>query len=264
EDRTRISILGRPNVGKSSLINRILGSERLIVSDLPGTTRDSVDTLCERQGRKYLLIDTAGLRRRGRVKERIEKFSMIKTLKSLDRCHIAVVLLDASEGIVEQDARICGYALERGRGVILALNKWDLVKGDSEKIRLLNHSMDRQLHFVSFAPKINISALTGERVNKLFDKIDLLYRQFSHRVPTNAVNRAIEEIIAKNPPPRASKGRVKIFYATQIHTRPPTFVIFMNRPDLVHFSYERFLINQFRERFGLDLTPIRLIFRKKG
>lgn len=264
EDRIKVSILGRPNVGKSSLINRILGFERLLVSDVPGTTRDSVDTLCTWQGRDYLLIDTAGLRRRGRVKEKIERFSMIKSLRSLDRCHIAVVLLDAGEGIVEQDAHICGYALEKGRGVILAVNKWDLLKGHPEKIKRLNESIDRQLQFVSFAPKINLSALTGEKVTKLFSKIDALFRQFTHRVGTGAVNKAMEEILAKNPPPRTSKGRIKVFYATQTGTRPPTFVIFVNRPEDIHFSYRRFLINQLRDRFHLDLTPVRLVFRKRS
>ncbi|MBW2029563.1 MAG: ribosome biogenesis GTPase Der [Deltaproteobacteria bacterium] len=264
DDRIRVSILGRPNVGKSSLINRILGFERLLVSDLPGTTRDSVDTLCTWQGRDYLLIDTAGLRRRGRVKEKIEKFSMIKSLRSLDRCHIAVVLLDAGEGIVEQDAHVCGYALERGRGVILAVNKWDILKGHPERIKRLNESIDRQLQFVSFAPRVNLSALTGEKVTKLFSTIDTLYRQFTHRVGTGAVNKAVEEILAKNPPPRAGRGRVKVFYATQTDTRPPTFVVFVNRPEDIHFSYKRFLINQFRERFQLGLTPIRLVFRKRS
>lgn len=259
----RISILGRPNVGKSSLINRILGFDRLLVSDLPGTTRDTVDTHFHWKGKDFLLIDTAGIRRRGRVKEKIEKFSMIKALRSLERCHVAVILLDAWAGIADQDARICGYAFEKGRGIILAVNKWDLVKKDADKKRILDDAVDRHLKFVSFAPRINLSALTGERVTKLFSKIDLLYGQFRRKIGTGALNRAIEEMIQDNPPPRTGRGELKLYYATQTATGPPTFVIFVNQPDKIHFSYKRFLINQLREHLGLDLTPIRLVFMKK-
>jgi len=261
--RIRVAVLGRPNVGKSSLINRILGFDRLLVSELPGTTRDSIDILYKWKGREYLLIDTAGIRRKSRVKEKIEKFSMIKSLKSIDRCHVAVVLLDAGEGIGEQDARICGYALDQGRGLVLAVNKWDLVKKDPEKKKILNRAINRQLIFVSFAPRINVSALTGEHVKKLFDKIDLVYGQFSTRMGTRAVNKALEEMIKKRPPPRTGKSRLKFFYATQTGIRPPTFIVFVNRPKIVHFSYKRFMINQLREHFDLNNTPIRLIFRER-
>ncbi|MBW1768463.1 MAG: ribosome biogenesis GTPase Der [Deltaproteobacteria bacterium] len=259
----RIAILGRPNVGKSSLINRILGFDRLLVSKLPGTTRDSVDTLFRRQGKEYLLIDTAGIRRKGRVKEKIETFSMIKAIRSLDRAHVAVIILDATAGVADQDARIIGYAFERGRGIVLAVNKWDLVKKDLKGKRRINEEIDRQLKFTSFAPRINISALTGERVKKLFEKIDVLYGQFCQRISTGAVNRAIEEMVHKNPPPRSGRGRLKFFYATQTGIRPPTFVVFVNRPEMVHFSYKRFMTNQLREHFGLNYTPIRLILRKR-
>ena len=266
EDGTqiRVAVLGRPNVGKSSLINRILGLDRLLVSDLPGTTRDSVDTLFSWQRKEYLLIDTAGIRRIGRVKEKIEKFSVIKALGSLDRCHIAVVLLDAAAGIADQDARICGYAFDRGRGLVLAVNKWDLVKKDPERKKFLEEAIKRQLKFVPFAPKINLSALTGERVKKLFEKINEVHGQFCKRISTGAVNRAIEEMVQRRPPPRTGRGgRLKFFYATQTGVRPPTFVVFVNMPQMVHFSYRRFMINQLREHFGLDNTPISLIFRKK-
>jgi GTP-binding protein len=258
-----VAILGRPNVGKSSLINRILGSERLLVSDLPGTTRDSVDTPFSRKGKDYLLIDTAGIRRKARVREKIEKFSVIKALRSLDRCHIAIVLLDAAAGIAEQDARICGYALDRGRGLILGVNKWDLVKRDPDKKRRLEDSLDRQLRFVSFAPRVYLSALTGERVETLLYKVDRLYTQFCSRMGTGEVNRAVEEMIERRPPPGAGRGGLKILYATQTGTRPPTFVVFVNRPERVHFSYERFMINHLRQRFNLTETPIRLVFRKR-
>ena len=261
--RIRVAVLGRPNVGKSSLINRILGFERLLVSELPGTTRDSVDTLFSWHGKEYLLIDTAGIRRKGRVKEKIEKFSMIKALRSLERCHVAVILLDAEAGIAGQDARICGYAFERGRGIILAVNKWDLVKRDTDKKKRLDGAIERQLKFLSFAPRINLSALTGERVKKLFERIDLLYDQFCKRFGTGAVNKALEKMTRRNPPPRIGRGSLKFYYGTQTRIRPPTFVVFANRPDKIHFSYKRFMVNQFREEFGLTHTPIKLIFRER-
>lgn len=259
----RVAIVGRPNVGKSSLINRILGSERLLVSDVPGTTRDSVDTSFQRKDRQYLLIDTAGIRRKARVKEKIEKFSMIKAIRSLDRCDIAVVVLDAFEGVGDQDSRICSYASERERGIVLAVNKWDLVKGDRDAVKRLNVSIERQLKFISFAPMVNLSARTGERIQGLFEKIDLLYGQFSTRTATSAVNKAIEEMLERRPPPGAGQGRFKILYATQAGVRPPTFLVFVNRPEIVPTSYRRFMTNQMRESLGLSLTPIRLILKKK-
>jgi len=262
-DRIRVAVVGRPNVGKSSLINRILGLDRLLVSDLPGTTRDAVDTPFAFQGKDYLLIDTAGLRRKSRVRERIDTVSMIKSLKSLDRCHVAVVLLDASMDLAEQDARICGYALEKGRALVLAANKWDLVKRDAERKRIFEASMDRQLGFVSFAPTLRISALTGERVNRLMPIIEGIWEPFCRRIGTGDVNRAVADILDHKPPPRAGRGTVKLYYATQASVRPPTFVIFMNRPDLVHVSYRRFLANQLRKRFDLEKIPIRLFLRKR-
>jgi len=248
--------VGRPNVGKSSLINRIVGAERLLVSELPGTTRDSVDIHFTLRGRNYVFIDTAGIRRKGRVKDKIEKFSVIKALQSLDRCHVAVVLIDASEGVTDQDAHICGYAFERGRGVILAVNKWDLVKKDPEKKKRLADTMDRQMSFLSFAPQVYISALTGEKVKALFEKINLLHGQLCRRIDTNVVNKALADMVQKNPPPKMGPGRLRFFYATQTDVMPPGFALFVNRPDLVHFSYERYLLNQFREK--LDLTEVRL------
>ncbi|MGD2126583.1 MAG: ribosome biogenesis GTPase Der [Desulfobacteraceae bacterium] len=263
DDRIRVAILGRPNVGKSSLINRLLGSDRLLVSESPGTTRDAVDTPFTLGGKAYLLIDTAGIRRKARVKEKIEKFSMIKALKSLDRCHVAIVVLDAAAGIADQDARICGYAFERGRALILAVNKWDLVQKDPVKRKHLENGIDRQLRFVSFAPRLNLSALTGERVNELFRRIEPLYGQYCRRIGTGVVNRAIEEMIRKRPPPRTGRGELKLLYATQAGIKPPTFVVFVNRPEMVHFSYQRFMINQLRKQLGLDWTPIKLIFKKR-
>jgi len=262
-DQIRVAVLGRPNAGKSSLINRILKEDRLVVSELPGTTRDAVDTLFHYGGRQYLLIDTAGIRRKARVREKIDRFSMIKAIRSIDRCHVALILLDAQEGVSEQDARICGYAVEKGRGVILTVNKWDLIKGDSRKRESLDRDIQRRLKFVSFAPQIRVSALTGERVMKLFGGIDTVFDQFSSRIGTGVVNRVIQNIVERHPPPRIGRGRLKFLYATQSRTRPPTFVIFVNRPEMVHFSYERFLGNHLREELGLSVTPIRMTFKKR-
>ena len=209
------------------------------------------------------MIDTAGIRRKGRVKEKIEKFSVVKALRSIERCHIAVILLDAASGIADQDARICGYALDRGRGLVLAVNKWDLVKKDPERKRLLDEALERQLRFVSFAPRINLSALTGERVKKLFERIDLLYEQLCKRISTGAINKALEDMTRRKPPPRIGRGTLKLFYAVQTGVIPPTFLVFANRPDKIHFSYRRFMVNQLRERFEFNHIPIRLIFRKK-
>ncbi len=263
EDHIRVAVLGRPNVGKSSLINRILGQERLLVSEVPGTTRDAVDSLFQWRDRSYLLIDTAGIRKKARVKEKIEKFSVLKAIRGLERCHVAVILLDADRGVSDQDARICGYALERGRGIVLAVNKWDLVAKDPKKTVHLKSDMERRLKFVSFAPRVNVSALTGARVMKVFDNIDRVYNQFSRRVNTPEVNRVIQKVLERHPPPRIGRGRLKVFYATQIRNRPPTFALFLNRPDMLHFSYERFLINELRQHLELDATPIRLQLKKR-
>jgi GTP-binding protein len=263
EDLTRVAVVGRPNVGKSSLINRILGAERLLVSELPGTTRDSVDIHFTLRGRSYVFIDTAGIRRKGRVKEKIEKFSVIKALQSLDRCHVAVVLIDSSEGVTDQDAHICGYAFERGRGLVLAMNKWDLVKKDPEKKKHLADTLDRQMSFLSFAPQLYLSALTGEKVKTLFEKINLLHEQLFRRIETPVVNKALTDMVQKNPPPKMGPGRLKFFYTTQTGVMPPTFALFVNRPDLVHFTYERYLLNQFREKLALKEVPIRLRFKQK-
>lgn len=263
EGRRGIAIIGRPNVGKSSLINRIIGSERLVVSEQPGTTRDAVDISFERRGESYLLIDTAGIRRRTRVKERIEIFSTIKALKAISRCHIALILLDSQEGIVEQDARICGYALDRGCGIILALNKWDLVKTDPSRIRSVWKSIERRLEFISFAPRLPISALTGEGVAKLFPLINTVWKQLNTRIPTPALNKALEGAVMRHPPPQSGGRELKLLYATQVSVHPPTIIIFVNRRDYVRRTYERYLINQFKAQLGLDLIPLKIVFRER-
>ena len=259
----RVAVVGKPNVGKSSLINRILGSERLVVSELPGTTRDSVDTPFQWKGKSYTFIDTAGIRRKARVKDKIEKFSVIKALRSLERCHVACVLVDAAEGVTEQDARICGYALERGRAIVLVINKWDLVKDDESKRKDLQRSMERELAFINFAPKVRTSALTGEGIGKLFQHIDRVYAHFSRSVKTSDLNKALREIVAKHPAPIVGRKRPNFSYATQVDIRPPTFLIFVNRPEWVQPNYERYLLNQLRSSLQLTLTPIRIIFKKK-
>lgn len=263
EGRIKIAIIGRPNVGKSSLINKIIGSDRLIVSELPGTTRDSVDISFEREGKSYLLIDTAGIRRRGRVKEKIEKFSILKALKAINRCHISVILLDSQAGIYDQDTKICGYTLERGCGMVIAFNKWDLVKNKSPLIKSLENSIDRQLGFVSFVPTINISALTGERVKKLFTLIDRVWVQYNSHTSTPAINKTLQNIVNRHPPPSIGGKRPKFFYATQASIHPPTFIFFVNKLNSIQTSYKRYLINQFREQFGLTLIPIKVFFRER-
>jgi GTP-binding protein len=258
-----LAVVGRPNVGKSSLINRILGEDRLVVSDIPGTTRDAIDSICEVNGKTYRLIDTAGIRRKGKVKRKIEKFSIIKALRSLDRCDVALILMDADEGITDQDTSIVGYAYERGCGCVMLLNKWDLVEKDTNTAKHYIDQLRSQTKFLSFAPAITISALTGQRVFKLFRLVDEVYSQYARRISTGQLNKIVELAIDKNEPSLHHGKRLKYYYATQISTKPPTFVCFVNYPDGVHFSYKRYLINQIREQAGMDMTPIRMIFRKR-
>lgn len=267
EDEARdiiaLAVVGRPNVGKSSLINRILGEDRLVVSDIPGTTRDAIDSICEVNGKTYRLIDTAGIRRKGKVKRKIEKFSIIKALRSLDRCDVALILMDADEGITDQDTSIAGYAYERGCGCIMLLNKWDLVEKDTNTAKKYVNRLRSQAKFLSFAPAITISALTGQRVSRIFKLVDEVYSQYARRISTGQLNKIVELAIDKNEPSLHRGKRLKYYYATQVSTKPPTFVCFVNYPDGVHFSYKRYLINQIREHTGLDMTPIRMIFRKR-
>ena len=262
-DRIRLAVIGRPNVGKSSLINRLLGEERLVVSEIPGTTRDVIDTVCTVNKKEYVLIDMAGIRRKGRVRRKLEKFSIIKALKSLGRCDIALVMMDASEGVTDQDASIAGYALERGRACIILLNKWDLVEKDSVTAGKYVDTVRERLKFLSFAPVLTISALTGQRVLKIFDRVETVYRQYTTRIGTGRLNRIFKAIIDKHQPPPYRGRRIRFYYATQVVAGPPSFVCFVNYPEGIHPTYERYLINQLRGRLGLDLTPIRLVFRKR-
>jgi GTP-binding protein len=258
-----LAVVGRPNVGKSSLINSILGQERHLVSDQPGTTRDAIDSLCQVDGKAYLLIDTAGIRRKGKVRRKIEKFSIIKALRSMDRCDVALIVLDASEGITEQDISIAGYAFERGCGCIFLLNKWDLLEKDTHTVKKYLDDLRMQAKFLSFAPAMTISALTGQRVAKIFKLVDDVYDQYAKRIGTGQLNRILETSMAKNPPPLHRAKPIKFYYITQVSTGPPTVVCFVNYPAAVHFSYKRYLINQIREHTGLDKTPIRILFRQR-
>ncbi len=262
-DRIRIAVIGRPNVGKSSLINRILGYERTIVNPVPGTTRDAIDTPITRDGKHYLLIDTAGIRRKSRISLTMEKYSIVQALKAIDRADIALILLDAEEGISEQDVKIAGLAMEKGTACILVVNKWDLVEKDNSTIGTYVEDIRYNSKFLEFAPIIFVSALSGQRVTKIFALIERVYAQYTRRVETGELNRKIREIIEANPPP-GRQSRPHIFnYITQVAIKPPSFVLFVRDPDNIHFSYERYLVNRIRETFGFAEVPIRLFFRKK-
>jgi GTP-binding protein len=263
ENTIRIAFFGRPNVGKSSLANRLLGEDRMLVSSIPGTTRDSVDTLLTRKDRNYLLIDTAGIRRRGKVKEKLEKFSILKALAALERCDLALILIDAAEGITEQDTKVIGYTQEHGRACILVANKWDLVKGDVKKQKRILAEVEMATPFVGFAPLLKVSALTGAGTKKIIPTIDSVYKQFSQTFPTNRLNRILQKA-AEKPPPSLHRGRrIKFLYTTQISSRPPTFAVVTNYPKAVHFSYHRYLINTFRQELGVDKIPIRIFFKER-
>ncbi|MGE5258736.1 MAG: ribosome biogenesis GTPase Der [Hyphomicrobiales bacterium] len=258
-----LAVVGRPNVGKSSLINRILGEQRLVVSPTPGTTRDSIDSIHHRNSKTYRLIDTAGIRRKGRVSEKLEKFSVIKALRSLDRCDVALVVMDASEGITDQDIAVAGYAFERGCGCVLVLNKWDLAKKTGVTEKKMVAELRLQAKFLAFAPVVTASARTGRRMGKIFSRVDEVYEQYCQRIGTGEVNRILETALQKNPPALHRGHPVKFYYATQVSTKPPTILFFVNYPDAVHFSYQRYLLNQLREQTGIDKTPIRMVFRQR-
>lgn len=263
EDLIRVSVIGRPNVGKSSLINRLIGQERILVSETPGTTRDPVDITIERDGRQFMFVDTAGIRRKGRVSFKIEKFAIVRALRSLERSDIALLLIDSVEGLTDQDAHVAGYALERGRGLILLFNKWDLVQDRRTRQKDIKKQLELKLRFLSYAPYLTASAKTGLRVEKIFTALEQVFSQYTTRVTTGQLNRVLEKTLKAHPPPYVGRRRLKFYYATQARTRPPTFILFVNQPGKVHFSYERYLVNSFREAFGLDKTSIKLIFRPR-
>ena len=264
EDRIKVAIIGKPNVGKSSLLNRILGEDRSIVSNIAGTTRDAIDSEFENSLGKYLLIDTAGIRKKSKVNESIEKFSIMRTLLAIDRADVCLVLIDALEGVTDQDAKILGEAHERGKGIIIVVNKWDEIEKNDKTMNEYKKNIYNKISYATYAPMIFISAKTGQRVPKLFEMINEVNQQNSLRVATSVVNEVINEAIAVVQPPSDKGKRLKIFYGTQASTRPPTFVIFVNNKELFHFSYQRYMMNCFRNNFGLQGTPVRLIVREKN
>ena len=263
-EKIKVAIIGKPNVGKSSLLNRILGQERSIVSNIAGTTRDAIDSEFSNEFGDYVLIDTAGIRKKSKVNESIEKFSIMRTLLAIDRADVCLVLIDAIEGVSDQDAKILGEAHERGKGIIIVVNKWDEITKDDKTMNEFKANIYNKLAYATYAPIIFISAKTGQRVHKLFELINDVNKQNSLRVATSVVNEVINEAIAVVQPPSDKGKRLKIFYGTQASTRPPTFVIFVNNRELFHFSYQRYMINCFRNNFGLQGTPVRLIIREKG
>jgi GTP-binding protein len=260
----RVAVIGRPNAGKSSLINRLTGQNRLVVDERPGTTRDALAVPVSAGERAYVFIDTAGVRRRGRVDEKLEKLSVMRALKSLDQADAALLVVDALAGLADQDAHIAGYAHEKGRPVVILANKWDAVRDKAETLKELNRALDLKLGFLAQAPVVTGSAKTGARLDRLFDLIDRLMAQYRFRAPTAEVNRVLEAAVAEHTPPYAGRGRLKFYSATQAAARPPTFVVFTNRPEAVHFSYRRFLVNRLKEAFGLDLAPVRLLLRARS
>ncbi len=263
EEATKVALLGRPNVGKSSLINRILGYKRVLVDEAPGTTRDAIDTRFERDGKRYTLIDTAGIRRKSRISLRLEKYSIVEALRTIDRSDVALLLLDSKEGATDQDAKIGGFIHEKGKGCMIVVNKWDLVEKDSQTMARYEKEIYESLKYLSYAPILFISALSGQRVKKVLDMIDRVAEEAKKRISTSPLNRALESWVKRFPPPSYRGRQVKLNYMTQVSIAPPTFILYTNFPEGIHFSYERYLLNQMREAFNFTGVPIRLQFRKK-
>ena len=264
DGRIKVAVIGKPNVGKSSLINKILGENRTIVSNIAGTTRDAIDTEYENEYGKYVLIDTAGIRRKSKVSESIEKFSIMRTLLAIERADVCLMMIDATEGVTDQDAKIAGEAHEAGKGIIIVVNKWDEYEKETGTLEKYKKEIYAKLSYLSYAPVIFISAKTGQRVDKLFNMINNVAEQNAMRISTAMLNQVINEAIAIVQPPTDKGKRLKILYGTQVSTKPPTFVIFVNNKELFHFSYERYLVNQIRKEFGLEGTPVRIIVREKS
>ncbi|MFN2435946.1 MAG: ribosome biogenesis GTPase Der [Desulfotignum sp.] len=263
QEPVRIAIVGRPNVGKSSLANRLFGSPRVVVNDQAGTTRDAIELTVTRKEQQFVLVDTAGIRRKGRVTRKLEKVSILKSLKSMDDCHVALILIDAAEGITDQDITIAGYAEKKGCGTIFLLNKWDRVDKAEKGEKAYIADLRQMAKFLSYAPAMTISALTGQRCHRILDMAAKVFEEYRFRINTGTLNRIIADAVQREEPSLHKGRRLKFFYATQVATRPPCFVCFVNYPKAVHFSYQRYLLNQLRQMIPLHLTPIRLYFREK-
>ncbi len=264
DERTRVAIVGKPNVGKSSLINKLLGEERLIVSEIAGTTRDAVDTEIVHNGKEYVFIDTAGLRRKNKIKEELERYMIVRAVSAIERSDIVVLVIDAVEGVSEQDAKIAGIAHDRGKAVIIAVNKWDAVEKDDKTIYRVTEKVRNVLSYMPYAEIIFISALTGQRLHKLFDVIDMVSENHAMRVATGVLNEIMAEAVAMQQPPSDKGKRLKLYYITQVAVKPPTFVIFVNKKELMHFSYTRYIENQIRQTFGFRGTPLRFLIRERN
>ena len=263
DDALKVAIIGKPNVGKSSLVNRILGENRVIVSDVAGTTRDAIDSEYELNGQKYVFIDTAGMRRKAKIKESIEKYSIIRAVAAVERADVCILMINAVEGITEQDTKVAGIAHEAGKAVIIAVNKWDLIEKDNHTMNKFLKDIDTEFKYLSYAPRIFISAATGQRVTKLFELITMVSENNSRRIATGMLNDVLIEAMAMNQPPAEKGKQLRIYYMTQVSVKPPTFVLFVNDTELLHFSYKRYLENQLRDAFGFVGTPIHFIARNR-
>lgn len=263
DDRPKIAIVGKPNVGKSSIINKLIGENRVIVSDIAGTTRDAIDTAVTYQGREYVFIDTAGLRRKNKIKEELERYMIIRTVGAVERADVVCLVIDAVEGVTEQDAKIAGIAHERGKGMIIAVNKWDAVEKDDKTIYRFTEKIRQTLSFMPYAELLFISAKTGQRLGKLYETIDAVVENHAMRVQTGVLNEIMTEAVAMQQPPTDKGKRLRLYYITQVSVKPPTFVIFVNDKELMHFSYTRYLENQIREAFGFRGTPLKFIIRER-
>lgn len=264
EDVIHVAIVGKPNAGKSSLLNRILGEKRAIVSDVAGTTRDAIDTPFEKDGQKYIFIDTAGMRKRGRINENVERYSVVRALAAIDRADVCLIMIDAAEGVTEQDTKIAGYVHEAGKASIIVVNKWDLVEKETNTQRHFRDRLKEQFNFMMYAPAVFLSAVTGQRVASLFPQILAVLAENTKRISTGVLNDVINEAIAMVQPPSDKGKRLKIYYGTQVSVRPPTFVLFVNNAELAHYSYVRYLENQLRAKFGFEGTPVRFLIREKN
>lgn len=264
EDLVKVAIIGKPNAGKSSLINRLLGEERVIVSDIPGTTRDAIDTYLEHKGKQYMFIDTAGIRRKSKVEENIERYSVLRSWTAVDRADVCIIMIDAQDGVTEQDTKIAGYAHEQGKASIVVVNKWDIIDKETGTMETFRKEVLTKLEFMSYAPVLFISAKTGQRVERLYELIDYVYDQSCFRIQTGVLNDVLNEAVAMVQPPSDKGKRLKIYYMTQTGVKPPSFVLFVNTADLMHYSYERYIKNTLRTNFGFEGTPIRFTIREKG